>query len=137
MSSVSTFGLETQIFDATHQRKKIIAKLLKGHAEALKAKKLEMQPSFVQSSISQAKSKALSPADLDAEAEERDDIGHITAQLYEEYDATLRKNNSLDFDDLLLFGVRLFERAPHIVATCQHILVDELWVKSVPPGNIL
>lgn len=50
----------------------------------------------------------------------------IVAEVYVEYEATLRKNNALDFDDLLVYGVQLFSENPSTVDWCQHILVDEL-----------
>ncbi|KAG1762716.1 P-loop containing nucleoside triphosphate hydrolase protein [Suillus occidentalis] len=49
----------------------------------------------------------------------------VFAEIYRDYEKTLRTNNSLDFDDLLLFGVRLFSQHPRYAAWCQHILVDE------------
>lgn len=49
-------------------------------------------------------------------------------QLYAEYEAALREANSLDFDDLLVFGLRLFRTAPRVISHCRHILVDEFQV---------
>lgn len=49
-------------------------------------------------------------------------------QLYGEYEAALREANSLDFDDLLVFGLRLFTEAPRVLESCRHILVDEFQV---------
>ncbi|KAG8879630.1 hypothetical protein FRB98_005594 [Tulasnella sp. 332] len=114
------------------ESKKIISKLLKGHASELKAKSIEMKDFFVMSAISKAKSKALSPDDLSVEAErDGDDVKRITAQIYEEYEATLKRNNSLDFDDLLVYGVRLFQKSSRILQGCRHILVDEFQDTSV------
>ena len=55
-------------------------------------------------------------------------------QLYADYEATLREANSLDFDDLLVFGLRLFRTAPQVLETCRHILVDEFQVCVSPRG---
>jgi DNA helicase-2/ATP-dependent DNA helicase PcrA len=54
----------------------------------------------------------------------------LIRQLYGEYEAALREANSLDFDDLLVFGLRLFRTAPRVIAHCRHILVDEFQVSS-------
>lgn len=96
-----------------------------------------MKDFFVLSIISKAKSKAQSPDDLSVEAErDNDDVKRITTQMYEEYDATLKRNNSLDFDDLLVYGVRLFQKSPQILKGCRHILVDELYVPQRSHFNV-
>lgn len=53
-------------------------------------------------------------------------IDYIVANLYARYEGTLRDNNSLDFDDLLVYGVRLFGENPKVGKWCEHVLVDEL-----------
>lgn len=53
-------------------------------------------------------------------------------QLYAEYEEALRESNSLDFDDLLVFGLRLFRSAPRVLESCFHILVDEFQVGHLP-----
>src|SRR5919204_471409 len=57
-----------------------------------------------------------------------DRLDRVAARVRERYDALLRENNALDFDDLLLFGVRLLE--VDIVREAwqrrfEHVLVDE------------
>ena len=51
------------------------------------------------------------------------------AQIYEEYQKTLKKSNALDFDDLILQTVELFKTCPEILEQYQerfrYILVDE------------
>ena len=51
------------------------------------------------------------------------------AQVYEEYQKQLKKNNVLDFDDLLLKTVELFEKDPDVLEYYQnrfrYIMVDE------------
>ncbi|EKD95000.1 MAG: hypothetical protein ACD_25C00117G0001, partial [uncultured bacterium] len=51
------------------------------------------------------------------------------AKIYPEYQQRLRQSNALDFDDLLLETVHLFEESPHILKKYQElfkfILVDE------------
>lgn len=55
-----------------------------------------------------------------------DDLQRMVADIYDDYESALKRNNSLDFDDLLIYGVKLFEVSPHILQECKHILVDEL-----------
>lgn len=80
--------------------------------------------------ISKAKTKGISPKDfrtfdIDTPAG-RTPIDQIIAGIYEAYEAKLRANNSLDFDDLLIYGVQLFKTHPPSIAWCKHVLVDEL-----------
>ena len=53
----------------------------------------------------------------------------IVAKIYPMYQDTLRKNNALDFDDLLNFTVELFKKYPDVLEYYQkkfeHVLVDE------------
>ena len=123
-------------------RKKILRQLLKPYAEFLAARNMTIREELVKSKISNAKAKGIT-ADLFAgEIEERlrrkgdslenmlpQDIQEkITGQVYEEYEKLLRRNNAMDFDDLLLYGVRLFKQRREAVAWCEHVLVDELYV---------
>lgn len=45
--------------------------------------------------------------------------------VYKAFTAYLRKNNALDFDDLLLYGVKLFRENARVTANMRHVLVDE------------
>jgi len=51
------------------------------------------------------------------------------ANIYEEYNNRLFENNAMDFDDLLLKPIQLFEKYPKIAAhyrgNFRYILVDE------------
>ncbi len=51
------------------------------------------------------------------------------AQVYREYQKELRKNNALDFDDLLMKAVELFQKEPEVLISYQerfrYIMVDE------------
>jgi DNA helicase-2/ATP-dependent DNA helicase PcrA len=53
----------------------------------------------------------------------------IIKRVYERYEQALRTSNALDFDDLLLWAVRLFEANPDVRETYgrrfEHVLVDE------------
>ncbi|MBT5028823.1 MAG: UvrD-helicase domain-containing protein [Nitrospinaceae bacterium] len=54
---------------------------------------------------------------------------HKAAGLYPVYQAALKKNNALDFDDLLVFAGRLFQEVPnlqrHYSEKFKYIMVDE------------
>ncbi|MBR3275379.1 MAG: UvrD-helicase domain-containing protein [Eubacterium sp.] len=77
--------------------------------------------------ISAAKNKMLSVEDMEAEAASRDD--DVYAAAYRAYEERLRKNNALDFDDLLVKTVELFEKEPQVLEMyrdrLKYIMVDE------------
>jgi DNA helicase-2/ATP-dependent DNA helicase PcrA len=58
-----------------------------------------------------------------------DYVGGKVSEVYYEYEKQLRKNNALDFDDLLLKTVELFENHPEVLGNYQerfkYIMVDE------------
>ncbi|EIW69008.1 hypothetical protein TREMEDRAFT_39321 [Tremella mesenterica DSM 1558] len=109
--------------------KKIISGLLKAKAEIIRASQMSLKDSGVLSEISKAKAKEEDPEGMAVRAARDPNTSTSTlaiiAELYAEYEATLREANSLDFDDLLVFGLRLFRDSPRILESCRHILVDE------------
>ncbi|KAH8806837.1 P-loop containing nucleoside triphosphate hydrolase protein [Flagelloscypha sp. PMI_526] len=136
-------GLEKNftVCDA-EESKKMIAQLLKNYKNDLADKDITLKEGTVLSMISKHKAKGHSPetvlSDLHTKSasslakastlafvSNTGDIERIVAEIYRDYDRALRRSNSLDFDDLLVFGVKLFME--HAVATdwCKHILVDE------------
>lgn len=50
----------------------------------------------------------------------------LTMPVRREYEAELQRDNALDFDDLLLNGLRLLQENPRIVAKVQNVLIDEV-----------
>ncbi|MFC1481063.1 ATP-dependent helicase [Candidatus Neomarinimicrobiota bacterium] len=84
-------------------------------------------PNQFRSVISKAKSKLQTPDDLEAIA--RKDYDQTVAQIYRDYQVSLKRNHALDFDDLLILPLQLFEEYPHILqkyqAIFKYILVDE------------
>ncbi len=87
----------------------------------------KFDPKKMRYSISNAKNLGLSPGQY---AIERQDYkGRVLAEIYEEYQNELSKNNALDFDDLLLIPVRIFQQNESILGywhqQFRHILVDE------------
>ncbi|KAH9939503.1 UvrD-helicase-domain-containing protein [Amylocystis lapponica] len=117
------------------ESKKIIVKLLKSYKDFLEERNITLKDGTIMSKISRAKAKGHSPEDLLKELAIKKrqggfgqltlDIDSVVAHIYKDYDKTLRRNNSLDFDDLLVFGVKLFSEHKKSAAWCRHVLVDE------------
>lgn len=118
------------------ESKKIITALLKTREKDLKARGLTLEPGQCASLISKAKSRCLSAEDYLEEAKAHmhsktsspdipSSLETVVGEVYVQYEATLRRNSALDFDDLLIYGVKLFSGHPLTVSWCQHILVDE------------
>ncbi|BAU66072.1 ATP-dependent DNA helicase PcrA [Stanieria sp. NIES-3757] len=81
----------------------------------------------VRYAISNAKNQGLTP---ETYARENGGYkGRVIAEVYNEYQAQLAANNALDFDDLILVPVRLFQQNESILGywhtQFHHILVDE------------
>lgn len=80
------------------------------------------------SEISRAKNEYISPEEyrLDVQGDFRKEK---VAQVYAEYQKELKKNNALDFDDLLVKAVELFQSCPDVLEYYQdrfrYIMVDE------------
>ncbi len=78
--------------------------------------------------ISNCKNELSSPED-EAEAAIGDMADELYAKVYKEYQDSLKKNNALDFDDLLMKTVELFKKCPEVLANYQnrflYIMVDE------------
>ncbi len=89
--------------------------------------KKRYKPKGVKATISQAKNELLSPAEYEAMA--RGDFQAHAGKVFRQYQAALREANAVDFDDLLLETVRLFDRHPAVLEKYQeqfiHVLVDE------------
>ena len=78
--------------------------------------------------ISSAKNDMKSPERFAKENEGDYHMSRVAAA-YKEYQETLKKNNALDFDDLLVLTVELFEKCPEVLDYYQerfkYIMVDE------------
>jgi DNA helicase-2/ATP-dependent DNA helicase PcrA len=109
----------------------------------------EFRPSAVLGAISRAKNEMLDPAFLSENAANHRE--RTIARLATRYQERLKTARALDFDDLLLEAVRLFEEAPDVLARYQerwrYLHVDEyqdtnraqyLWVKALATkyGNL-
>lgn len=87
----------------------------------------EVSPYFVRNKISFIKNELLTDADMDKFF--NTPVEKKVIEIYHEYDKVLRKNNSVDFDDLLRLPVELFKRdsevLEHYQEHYQYILIDE------------
>ncbi|MGQ9628154.1 MAG: ATP-dependent helicase [Anaerolineae bacterium] len=83
------------------------------------------QPPAVHGAISRAKNELIGPQDYRPATYWHE----IAGRVYERYQALLRANNALDFDDILMFTTQLFARNKDVLEKYQnryvHILVDE------------
>jgi DNA helicase-2/ATP-dependent DNA helicase PcrA len=109
----------------------------------------EFRPSAVLGAISRAKNEMLDPTFLAENAINRHE--RIVARLATRYQERLHTAGALDFDDLLLEAVRLFEEAPDVLARYhdrwRYLHVDEyqdtnrpqyLWIRALAAryGNL-
>jgi DNA helicase-2/ATP-dependent DNA helicase PcrA len=118
-----TWTRNFSIFDESDTQslvKNIVTKQLN-----LNEKKFE--PRSIRYQISKAKNLGLSPEQY--LKENPDYQGRVVAEVYHEYQSQLANNNALDFDDLILVPVRLFQQNESILGywhtQFRHILVDE------------
>lgn len=80
--------------------------------------------------ISSAKNELISPMEYELNAyTSADFLRKKIAAVYKEYELTLKKNNALDFDDLIMKTVELFKARPDVLQYYQerfrYIMVDE------------
>ena len=79
------------------------------------------------SAISDAKNKLMFASDYRKQA--RDFYQQKVADVYEYYERELRKNNALDFDDLLLVAVKLLQSNAAVLdkysKRCRYVMIDE------------
>jgi DNA helicase-2/ATP-dependent DNA helicase PcrA len=87
----------------------------------------KFNPRSVRYAISNAKNQNLTPAEF--EKDQPNYRGRMIADVYRRYEKALAENNSLDFDDLILIPVKLFQQNESVLGywhnRFRHILVDE------------
>ncbi len=87
----------------------------------------KFDPKKIRYRISNAKNMGLTPENY--LKENKGYQGRVIAEIYNEYQSDLAANNALDFDDLILIPVRLFQQNESILgywhSQFNHILVDE------------
>ena len=84
-------------------------------------------PAAIASAISAAKSQTITPGDYLQRG--RSYFEEVVGRVYERYQQLLKENKALDFDDLLMKTVLLFQKSPESLQRYQsryvHLLVDE------------
>ena len=87
----------------------------------------KLNPRMIKSMISSAKNELMNVAEYEKQANTH--IHKIAAKIYEEYQRFLQENQALDFDDLIMLAVKLFEKYPEVLKKYQqrfkYVLVDE------------
>jgi DNA helicase-2/ATP-dependent DNA helicase PcrA len=100
----------------------------------------ELSPRAVLSRISKAKGAGMTAAEYE-EKQGRGSFGNrIAAEAWRKYEATLRAEKALDFDDLIALPVRLLEEHPEIRALAQerwsYIHIDEYQDTNALQGRL-
>ena len=122
---IDLLGYETNfaIYDTDDQKT-----LMKDLCKRLKIDTRLLKEREILSMISSAKNELIGPEEF-ARTCSRDFLAAKVASVYEEYQRELKKNNALDFDDLLFMAVELFEKNPEVLRQYQDrfrfIMVDE------------
>ncbi|MDR4945263.1 DNA helicase PcrA [Neobacillus cucumis] len=110
------------ILDTTDQQS-VIKSILKD--KNLDPKKYD--PRAILGSISSAKNELIGPEEYEKAAGGY--FEQTVSEVYKEYQKRLRKNQALDFDDLIMMTIQLFQRVPEVLEyyqrKFQYIHVDE------------
>ncbi|MFJ7830847.1 DNA helicase PcrA [Peribacillus sp. NPDC097264] len=116
------FNRNFSILDTTDQQS-VVKQILKDRN--LDPKKYDYRA--ILGSISSAKNELVGPEEYQKTAS--DFFTKITADVYTEYQKRLRKNSALDFDDLIMMTIQLFQIVPEVLEyyqrKFQYIHVDE------------
>jgi DNA helicase-2/ATP-dependent DNA helicase PcrA len=116
------YSRDFSIYDDDDQQR-----LVRACAKELGLSERVLSPRAALSRISHAKNCGLSPQAMYEQAE--DPLAEKLALVYERYARKLREANALDFDDLLLKAVELFEKAPEVCEKYNqrfgYLMVDE------------
>ena len=87
------------------------------------------EPRVILNAISSAKNECITADDYAAKMNENNPYEKTVALVYKGYEKRLRRNQSLDFDDLIMTTITLFKRVPEVLEyyqnKFQYIHVDE------------
>ncbi len=112
---------------------------LKGALRELRVAETTIAPGALQSRISLMKSRLITPQEAYKAAEGRREI--LIARAYAKYDEALRRARSVDFDDLLLFAVKLLRESAkdreELAARYRFVMVDEYQDTNAPQYELL
>ena len=97
--------------------------IIKNILKQLRIDDKSIVPRRVLNEISRAKERLIEPEQYEEE------VGGTIARIYNHYQARLRQANALDFDDMLLYTVRMLKQRQdvldHYAGKFRHVLVDE------------
>jgi len=100
---------------------------VKRSMERLRIATQQYHPTAIRSRISFCKNQMITPSA--AQERSKDIFDEQAARVYSEYIRLLKSSNAMDFDDLLVKPIELFEAHPEILGKYQHrftfLLVDE------------
>ncbi len=125
------FTSDFAIYDAADQLS-VIKKIMK----SLNINDEELKPKFVISEISRAKNSMIDYKDYEENLSTRDKTYEDVVRIYALYQDYLKKNNAMDFNDLILNTLELFKKNPEIEKKYserfQYIHVDEYQDTNLP-----
>ena len=101
--------------------------LIKRSLQAIDLDHKQYVPRAIQSAITAAKSCLWTPTDYRQHT--RSYFEEVAQRVYERYQQLLTESNALDFDDLLMKTVQLFQQSPEVLSRyqlcCRYLQVDE------------
>ncbi|MDR6120538.1 DNA helicase-2/ATP-dependent DNA helicase PcrA [Bacillus sp. SLBN-46] len=116
------FNRNFTILDTTDQQS-----VVKGILKEKNIDPKKFDPRAILGSISSAKNELIDPEEFKKTAGGY--FEQVVSDVYEEYQKRLRKNQALDFDDLIMMTIQLFTRVPEVLEfyqrKFQYIHVDE------------
>ena len=122
-AEVLGYGRDFAVYDPTDQKT-----LIKNICKEIQIDTKKFNPSYFLSRISECKESRIEP-DKYLRIYGDDFKERMIQQVYEAYDRQLKKNNAMDFDDLLLKTVELFEKDEEVLLKYQrrfrYVMVDE------------
>lgn len=122
-AEVLDYGRDFAVYDPTDQKT-----VVKNICKDLNIDTKKFAPGYFLSRISHCKEQRITAKEYN-NLFGTDFKEQMMGQVYREYDKTLKKNNAMDFDDLLLKTVELFEKDEEVLLRYQdrfqYIMVDE------------
>lgn len=119
---IITYRRDFTVYDDDDQ-----TRLMRQVLKELNLDEKQYPPGRIRNRISQAKNELKGPEEFGISVENY--YEEIVARCFEVYQKRLQANNALDFDDLLVMTVRLFDAKPAVLEHYQkrfvHVLIDE------------